>query len=341
MRALVLRDFGKLVVDEIPAPVPSGDEVLLRIIATGICGSDVHGYTGESGRRAPGQVMGHETVGLIESLGPQAPPELAIGTVVAVNPVISCRHCDACQAGRGQICRDRRVVGVDPTIQAAFAELLVVPGHNVVPLPEGTPTEYGALVEPLAVGYHAVTQGRCTSGDRVLVAGGGPVGQACVLAVRRVNASIVVSEPDPRRRTLINELGTPTIDPTRDDVATTAARLLGAPATLAIDAVGLSASLTDCLSATAPGSRVVLVGMHDPHLEISAYSISTAERTVIGSFCYSARDFTATATWVGEAGPELASLIEEQIGLTDAPTAFANAASGRAGPGKVLVLPNV
>jgi threonine dehydrogenase-like Zn-dependent dehydrogenase len=184
MRALVLEDWGKLVVAHHPDPVFGERDVLLEVIATGICGSDLHGYTGENGRRRPGQVMGHETVGRVIAHGSGVDPGL-LRVAMTINPVIGCGACGRCRAGRPQLCADRTVIGVAPERPAAFAELLAVPADNLVALPSELPVEYGALVEPLAVGYHAVRRAPVRSGDTVLVIGGGPIGQACVLAAHR------------------------------------------------------------------------------------------------------------------------------------------------------------
>jgi threonine dehydrogenase-like Zn-dependent dehydrogenase len=116
MRALVFHGPGDIRVEKRPDPVPASDEVLLRIVATGICGSDVHGYTGESGRRHPGQIMGHETVGRIVAVGGAVPTEwgLAPGHVTTVNPVIGCGSCEEWAAGAEQLCVNRRISGPEP-----------------------------------------------------------------------------------------------------------------------------------------------------------------------------------------------------------------------------------
>jgi threonine dehydrogenase-like Zn-dependent dehydrogenase len=164
MRALVLRDFYDIAVEERPDPVPGSGQAVVEVIATGICGSDFHGYSGENGRRHPGQVMGHETVGRIYELGPDA-EALSVGQLVTVNPVMSCGECWACQSGQEQWCSRRVVLGVAPEIPAAFADRVAVPAANIVPLPEDMPEELGALVEPMAVGYHAVRRGQPCRGS--------------------------------------------------------------------------------------------------------------------------------------------------------------------------------
>lgn len=161
--------------------------------------------------------MGHETVGHIVSLGDgaqQAGAEgLSEGQPVTVNPVISCGACESCRADAQQRCTSRRVIGVDPALRSAFAETMTVPAANIVLLPDGMPEEYGALIEPLAVGYHAAVRGACVPGDRVLVIGGGPIGQAAALGALRLGAErIVVSEPHAGRRALLGRLGLAALD---------------------------------------------------------------------------------------------------------------------------------
>jgi threonine dehydrogenase-like Zn-dependent dehydrogenase len=334
MRALVFRGPGDIRVEEVADPEPAGDEVLLLVTATGICGSDLHGYTGETGRRHPGQIMGHETVGRIVAVGSAVPAEsgLVAGVTATVNPVIGCGGCPQCAAGTEQRCARRRVIGVDPALRAAFAELLAVPAGNVVALPDGVPEEYGALVEPLSVGYHAAVRGEVTPDDRVLVIGGGPIGQACALAARRLGANhVVVSELSVRRRALVSALGFPVLDPA-------AGENLAEPATVVIDAVGASGSLAASFAASALGARVVLVGMNAPNVALDAYAVSTYERSVVGSFCYPSKEFRDTAAWVATRPPGLEHLIDGRTSLTDAPDAFAGLATGALAASKVLVV---
>lgn len=318
MRALVFHGPGDIRVERLPDPEPAPGEVLIRVAATGICGSDLHGYTGENGRRHPGQVMGHETVGRIEGEG----------TLVTVNPVIGCGDCPQCAAGTEQLCTRRRIIGVDPTYRSAFAELMAVPTGNLVVLPADLPIEYGALVEPLSVGYHAAVRGGVRPDDRVLVIGGGPIGQACALAARRLGAdTVLVSEPHPGRRALVSLLGLDAVHPSDVDGA----------ATVVLDAVGSGASLTAAFDHSTLGARVVLVGMNAPEVTLAAYAVSTYERTLVGSFCYPSAEFRQTAAWVATRPPGLEHLVDGRAGLGGAPDAFAALAAGSLDASKVLV----
>ena len=340
MRALVLRDFYDIAVEERPDPVPGSGQAVVEVIATGICGSDFHGYSGENGRRHPGQVMGHETVGRIYELGPDA-EALSVGQLVTVNPVMSCGECWACQSGQEQWCSRRVVLGVAPEIPAAFADRVAVPAANIVPLPEDMPEELGALVEPMAVGYHAVRRGQPRPEDRVLVIGGGPIGQACLLAARRLGVqALALSDVSPSRRDLCARLGAEVVDPSAGDLPEAVADRLGGPATLVVDAVGLSPTVADAMAASGLGSRIVLVGMGSPRLELSAYALSTEERALIGSFTYSAAEFADTAEWVGTVPDGIDALIDGRVGWEGASQSFDDLARGRSTASKILVFPH-
>jgi len=339
MKALVLRAYYDMAVEERPDPVAEPGQVVVDVIATGICGSDFHGYSGENGRRHPGQIMGHETVGRVRELGRDV-AGIDVGHLVTVNPVMSCHECSACRSGQEHWCRRRVVLGVAPEIPAAFADRVAVPAANIVPLPEDMPAELGALVEPMAVGYHAVRRGLPTRADRVLVIGGGPIGQACLLAARRLGVqALAVSEVSPSRRDLCARLGAHVVDPSAGDLPEAVADRLGGMATLVVDAVGISPTIADALAASSLGSRIVLVGMGSPHLELAAYAVSTEERSLIGSFTYNAAEFIDTAEWVGTVPEGIDALIEGRVGWERAPQSFDDLARGRSTASKILVFP--
>lgn len=346
MRALVLHEFGDLRVEERQTPVPERGEVLIRVAATGICGSDIHGYTGDNGRRAPGQIMGHESVGRIAALGRDAGGAgFEVGQPVTFNPVVVPADQAATFEGREQHCPDKTVIGVAPEVPAAFADFVAVPARNVVALPPSMPIEYGALVEPLAVGLHAVRRIVSPRDSRALVVGGGPIGQSVVLALGIEGVGeVFVSEVDPARRELVEKLGATALDPTAAPGAyptgpplAEALRRSGGLAEIAVDAVGISASVRDALAATESGGRICLVGMGSPALEVSAFEISTEERALVGSFTYSARDFTDAATFAASGAPELNELISRAVPPADADEAFRSLAAGDGTAGKVLV----
>ncbi|MGP9537186.1 zinc-dependent alcohol dehydrogenase [Brachybacterium sp. AOP43-C2-M15] len=339
MRALVLTDFHHLDVVERDRPAPGPGEVLLRICATGICGSDVHGFTGENGRRIPGQIMGHESSGTIAELGEGVDPgAFPLAAPATFNPVVVPEEHVETHRGREHHAPGKHVIGVAAEVQASFADYVVVPERNVLLLDPRMPLHLGALIEPLAVAVHAVGLGDPAPEEKVLVIGGGPIGQSVVIALQRAGVrDIVLSERDPARRELVTALGAVAVDPAAGGMAERVAEVLGGPADLAIDAVGLSPTMADALAATALGGRVVLVGMGSPRLELPAFAISTEERSILGSFTYSAQDFADATAWIGEHAEEVAPLVSAVVGPEKAQESFAALAAGQGPAGKILV----
>lgn len=326
MNALVFDGPRRMSVQQRPDPSLVSDDVLIEVIATGICGSDLHGYTGETGRRHRGQVMGHETVGRVHSRGERADgPEP--GSVVTFNPILSCGVCASCKAGTTNTCEEHRVIGVDPALDGSFADFIVVPSSNVVELSSAMPILHGALVEPLAVGYHALQRGEVTAEDRVLIVGGGPIGQACALAARRMGVeSVLVSEILDERRALLTKLGFESVTPRLLEARLP--EVLDGPATKVIDAVGIDASLADALSFSTRGAVIVLVGMGARQLSLAAFPISVGERTLVGSYCYTEEHFRSTAQWVSSGQRDLDALIDVSMALIEGPAAFRSLVDG-------------
>jgi L-iditol 2-dehydrogenase len=338
VRTLVLEEFGRMALADRPVPDAAIGEVLIRVAFTGICGSDIHGYTGHNGRRALGQVMGHESSGTIEGFGPGDQPRgLAVGDAVTFNPVVLPLEDRLEFADREQHSPRKSVIGVDPTRHASFADYVVVPAVNVLRLADGMPVEHGALVEPTAVALHAIRRAGVTGRERVLVVGGGPIGQSVVLALQALGvAQVFVSEISSARRTLLEEMGVSVIDPSADDLLLALSRH-GGPVDITIDAVGSTRSLADALACTVLGGTICLVGMGEPQVRLDAFAISTAERTLVGSFTYSARDFADAAALVADNPLAADALISRVIAPESADEAFTNLANGDDIPGKVLV----
>tara|TARA_R110002051_G_scaffold325483_1_gene428138 strand:+ start:12244 stop:13266 length:1023 start_codon:yes stop_codon:yes gene_type:complete len=337
MLALVFNGPWDLSIMERPDPIVGPTDVLITVIATGVCGTDIHGYTGDNGRRFAGQVMGHETVGRVREVGSSV-DTVAVGTLVTINPLIPCGDCSACAAGESQVCPDQVVIGVEPRLDGAFAELLVAPADNVISLSEEIPVMHGALIEPLAVGYHAACRGNLTPEDRLLVIGGGPIGQSVAIGARRLGVTkILVSEPSEPRRALLEQLGFVTTTPA--DLANAVTSILDGAATAVVDAVGINPSIAAALENSTTRAKIVLVGMGAKSLTLSSYGISVGEREIIGSYCYSDKHFRSTAGWVGEGHSELDLLIDRELPLNHGPEVFRTLADGSVSANKILLLP--
>lgn len=324
MRALVFHGVGRLAVEAVPEPAAGPGEVVVAIRATGVCGSDVHGYAGRSERRVPDMVMGHEAVGVVRAHGPDVdgPPT---GTPVAVNPAVTCGACAACRTpGMDNLCEQRRLYGCVRELPGAFAEALVVRAENAVPLAGPAPLEWGALVEPFAVGDHGAALLGDPPPERVLIVGGGPIGIGAALAARRRGAGhVVVSEPGAHRRAVAAALGLETVDPAAAPPGA------GERYDAAVECVAAPATLRAALGAVVPRGTVVLVGLGAPELPLPVGPVVVGERILRGSFNYTRESFADVAAWVMSGQVDLAPVIEARVALEDLPGVFAAYADGR------------
>ncbi len=270
--------------EEIPEPTPGPGEVIVRVAACGICGSDLEGYVGTPGmrnRRVPPLLLGHEFGGIVET-----GPGTWVGKAVAVNPMIACHTCARCRAGQPHLCPERTLIGLDRP--GAMAERVAVPTSQLYPLPQGVPTWRGALAEPLAVALHALELAGPLFGRRVLVIGGGAIGFLIAWAAERAGARVRVVEINEARRRLLEELG-----------------LLGIPAPegeaeVTVDTVGLSATRRAALMHTAPGGTAIVLGLHDDESALNFYPLILQERQVQGSYTYTDADFRRAVSLAGE-----------------------------------------
>jgi threonine dehydrogenase-like Zn-dependent dehydrogenase len=314
---------------EAPAVALLDGEVELAVIAAGICGSDVHGYAGANNRRPAGTVMGHETVGRVEAVGRDAAAR--VGEIAAVWPIVACGDCDLCCLGQPHLCGRRQLYGCTPELPGGFATRMVVSSANLVPLPGDVPPELGALVEPLAVGAHAVEIAGATLGEHAIVIGGGPIGAATALAVRRRGAAVTVVEQVEARRVALEAIGLDTIGPGEKaprDVETV------------FECVGLTVTLRAALDAVRPGGTVVCVGVAEPEVTIPIESLVIQERRLLGSSAYTRADFEAVTAALRDNASTFARMVEVRTDLASTPAAFEAYASGATTALKTLVFPN-
>jgi threonine dehydrogenase-like Zn-dependent dehydrogenase len=308
------------------------DEIRVATHSVGICGSDVHGFTGANRRRVPGMVMGHEAVGTVLERG-DAVTELGLGAHVAINPAVTCGTCEFCLSRQDHRCSQRRLYGCVAELPGAFADSFVVAARNAVPFEGPAPLEWGALVEPFAVGHHGAT---LLDGDLrhgVVVLGGGPIGLGAALGARRLGIErVAVSEPVAHRRAVAEALGLETFDP--------AAGGPPEPFDGAIECVAIGATLEASLRLTRPGAEVAFVGMGEPHIPLPVESLVVGERSIKGSFNYSREDFAATAAWVASAEVDLGPVVEARVDLDGVIDAFRGYARGTTQAMKTLFQPS-
>src|SRR3954449_462296 len=210
MQALVLTDYRKLELQDVDRPNIGPNDVLVRVAACGICGSDVHGYDGSSGRRVPPIIMGHEAAGTISEVG-SAVDRVQVGDRVTFDSTISCGCCEACRRGAVNLCVDRRVLGVscgDYRQNGAFADIVAVPQNILYPLPPNMPFEHAAFIEPVSVAVHAVDRLAIQPGERAVVVGSGMIGLLVIQALRAAGCRQVIAvDIDPGRLKLAKQVG--------------------------------------------------------------------------------------------------------------------------------------
>jgi len=326
MRALVYDGPHQMHVERRPRPQPGPGEACLRMAYVGICGSDLHGYTGESGRRTPGMIMGHEASGWVEEVG-EGVHDLAVGQPVTFNPALPCDgDCGHLAENR---CTNLRVIGVTPDIQGAFAEYIVVDAPRVVPLGD-LDLLSASMIEPLAVAIQAVHRCEIAKGNEVLVIGGGMIGQCIARAAQAAGAGrILLSESVAERRELAAQQGFNVVDPREVE------RLQ--PVDVAIDAVGISPTASSAIRAVRKGGTVGFVGLGLPEVSIPLFEVVVPERSIVGSFCYTDEVFNETVRTMASGEVDLSSLLGGTVSLEEAHDAFEGLATGQRKDVKIVV----
>jgi L-iditol 2-dehydrogenase len=338
MQALIYEGPHEMRVGEIPVPEPGPGEVRLQVGAVGICGSDVHGYTGASGRRTAGMVMGHEFAGTVAALGPGV-TDPAIGSRVAVNPILYCGECVDCRAHQEQLCRHRRTIGVNTGLAGAFAEQVVVPARNAIPLDDAISFAEGSMAEPLAVGLRAVAVAGPAAGQPIAVLGGGTIGLCVLLACQERGATpIFVTDVAPAKLAMIRRLGGVPLDSQATDLLAVAREATGGRGfARIIDAVAVSATLRQALPALAPGGLLTLVGLATPVVEIGLYDLVPQERRIAGAYAYTAGEYRAAVELLNSRAVDVRPLLGERCTLAEAPAMFERLAAGESSAVKVVV----
>lgn len=291
MKALVWTNPNEMVVNEIDKPVPQRGEVLVRVLAVGICGSELSGYKGENSLRIPPLVMGHEFSGRVEGVGTGVDSSIN-GRNVVINPLISCKNCRFCRDGFENLCLNFSLIGAHR--QGAFAEWVVVPYYVCLPVDSELGEIEGTLVEPLACGLRSVRIGGIGVADKVVIFGAGMIGLAALKVAKLAGASeIIVIDTNPTRLKIAEVWGaTKTIDASQEQVVSRCHDLSnGIGMDVVIDAVGMLKTRQQSLDIIRRGGRVVLVGLHTNNTEVPGNIIVRSEISVVGSFAYTFKDF--------------------------------------------------
>ena len=299
MRTLVYLGPRTMAVQEVERPRPGADEVLVRVGASGICGSDLHGYLGKSRKRVPPLVMGHEFAGTVEAAG-RGVHDLQAGTPVAVYPLITCGQCPACRRGDTSQCRARQVIGIDRP--GGYADYVTVPRSSIVPLPPGMSAFAASLAEPLANAVHIFNRNADGGVRRVAIFGAGTQGLMALYLARSMVLSAVVSvDVIPARLALALRLGaTAVIDGRAEDAAGLIRELTeGEGVDLAVEAVGSAGTRQAAVASARNGGRVVFLGLGEEITPLNAVDIVNREIAIHGSYAYTFDDFTRAVGLLG------------------------------------------
>ena len=343
MKALLLTAEKQLELTDVPVPELADDAVLIRVGACGICGSDVHGYDGSSGRRIPPLVMGHEAAGMVQRVG-SAVQGFEPGQRVTFDSTVYCGECDFCRRGKVNLCDSRQVLGVscgEYRRHGAFAELVAVPARIVYPLPDDFPLEQAALIEAVSVAVHAVEQSRYQPGDAAAVVGVGMIGLLIVQALRAAGCETIFAvDIDNDRLELAKRFGaTTTINANKQDAASVIRKQTsGVGVPLALEAVGATATIRTAIDATAKGGTVTLVGNISPTIELPLQSVVTREITLTSS-CASAGEYPRCIELMASGAIDVAPLISATAPLEQGAEWFNRLYNRQAGLMKVVLTP--
>ncbi|GCE31015.1 galactitol-1-phosphate 5-dehydrogenase [Dictyobacter alpinus] len=321
-------------------PTLKDGEVLIRVSAAGICGSELSGYLGENSLRVPPLVMGHEASGQIVQVtagnlhdGSQAREDVR----VTFNPLVTCGICDRCRAGRSNLCRTRQIVGIHRP--GAFAEYVAVPANLCYPLAATMSTSVAALTEPLACSVRAVSLSHVQPDQSLLILGAGPIGLFCLAAAKAQGIqNIVISDMSASRLEIARRWGAQaTIQVGEQDLITTIQRLFPGGVDTVIDAVGLNATRAQAVQAVVPGGQVVFIGLHHESSPLEANYLVRQEVTISGSFSYTPTDFDHAFAYLEQGLLQADTDWLEERPLTAGPGAFAELVDGMVAATKIVL----
>jgi L-iditol 2-dehydrogenase len=342
MKALLLTEKKRLEMTELPAPAAGAGDLLVRVKACGICGSDVHGYDGSTGRRIPPIVMGHEAAGIVEAAGAEA-RGFKPGDRITFDSTVFCGVCGYCRAGRVNLCDGRQVLGVscgEYRRHGCFAEWVAIPSRIAYRLPDGVSFEQAAMVEAVAVAVHAVGRAAPKLGGGAVVIGAGMIGQLIIQALRAAGCGkLIVVDLDQSRLETARRFGADAcLTAGSPELAETIQGLTGGGAELAFEAVGAAESFQTAVSAVRKGGTVALVGNIRPEVTLPLQSVVTREVSLVGC-CASSGEYPACLELMSRGKIDVQSLISAVAPLEQGAEWFGRLYRGEAGLMKVILRP--
>lgn len=330
MKALVYTGVEKLEYREVPMVEPKGEEVLIRVMASGICGSDMHAYLGHDERRPAPLILGHEAAGVIVG-------GTHDGKRVTINPLVTCGNCRDCKSGRTNLCSKRQIISMLPR-EGAFADYVAMPFGNLVLVPDDISFEKAALAEPIACGWHAVRLGQSVLGVdfanlRCLVIGGGAIGVGAGLSLSAFGAQdITLFEPNPVRRERLQSIDAfKTIDPVDYDPSGNDGF------DIVIDGVGFASTRATACNLVRQGGVICHIGLGDSKEGLDVRRMTLHEITFVGNYTYTSDDFRETAKAIFDGRLGTLDWFERRP-LSEGQTAFTDIRAGSVESPKVILI---
>ena len=343
MKALVLEEYNKLVYKDMPVPGISETEVLIEVKACGICGSDVHGMDGSSGRRHTPLIMGHEASGIIVARGEQV-SSFSEGDRVTFDSTIYCGKCFYCRKGLINLCDNRRVLGVSPKEyrqHGAFAQYVVVPEHILYRLPDGLSFEQAAMVEPVSIAFHAVNLTPISLNDSVVVIGAGMVGLFVVQALRAAGCGTIIAvDIEQSKLDTALKLGADhgLLAGAVDVPEAVRGLTENHGAVLAVEVVGNTAAVNTAISSLRKGGSLTIIGNLSPTVEFPLQEVVTRQISVNGS-CSSCGEYPACLDLIARGVINVDEMISKVAPLAEGADWFRRLYNQEKGLMKVILQP--
>jgi 2-desacetyl-2-hydroxyethyl bacteriochlorophyllide A dehydrogenase len=314
---------------------PKVGEVRVEVAYCGICGTDLHIYHGKMDARvAPEQIMGHEMAGTVAEVG-EGVTDWHVGDHVVVRPLDPCGECPACRAGHSHICQNLKFLGIDTP--GAFQGSWTVPAHTLHALPDTVGLDMGALVEPLAVACHDVRLAEVAKDEYVVVIGGGPIGMLIAMVAREQGAKVLISEINPHRLALAEDLGFATCNPLETDLVervNAETGTAGADVVFEVTASQAGADIMTQLPRTR--GRIVVVGIFGEPPRVNLFRFFWRELKLCGARVYEPEDFEKAIAFIAAGNLPLERIVTGRYPLADLEQALKDLESG-ADAMKVLI----
>lgn len=326
MKSLLLTAYNHLEITDMPLPMAGPGEVLVRVEACGICGSDVHGLDGSTGRRIPPIVMGHEAAGTVEAVG-EGVTRFAKGDRVTFDSTVYCGECPYCKIGQINLCDNREVIGVSEGTyrrHGAFAEFVVIPDRIMYPLPADFPFEEAAMLEAVSVAMHGVKVSSVIGGETALVIGAGMIGLLTLQAAKAAGCSrVFIADVDGTRLNLARQIGADEVlHCSGAELLSEIKRLTnGRGVDLALEAVGLNQTVASAIDCARKGGSVTLIGNVSPEVTLPLQKVVVKQLKLQGS-CASSGEYPEAIELIAAGKIKVKPLITAIAGLEEGPRWF-------------------